>query len=79
VGGLADFSMDSNTLAGLQNKYKGRFFGLAQLNLDQDSEKTATDLETAITKLTRLRLRPTRRGCGFVGGRLFRRSEAEPC
>jgi hypothetical protein len=29
--------------------------------------------------LTRLRLRPTRRGCGFVGGRLFRRSEAEPC
>jgi hypothetical protein len=29
--------------------------------------------------LTRLRLRPTRRGCVFVGGRLFRRSEAEPC
>jgi hypothetical protein len=48
---LADFSMDSNTLAGLQNKYKGRFFGLAQLNLDQDPDKTATDLETAITKL----------------------------
>jgi hypothetical protein len=34
---------------------------------------------TANKPLTRLRLRPTRRGCVFVGGRLFRRSEAEPC
>jgi predicted TIM-barrel fold metal-dependent hydrolase len=51
ANGLADFSMDSETLAGLQNKHKDRFFGLAQLNLDQDPDKTAAELETAITKL----------------------------
>jgi predicted TIM-barrel fold metal-dependent hydrolase len=51
AAGLLDFSMDSDTLASLQNKYTGRFFGLAQLNLDQDLQKTAAELETAITKL----------------------------
>jgi predicted TIM-barrel fold metal-dependent hydrolase len=51
VGGLPDFCMDNDTLAGLQNKYKGRFFGLSQLNLDQDPDKTAQELERAIKKL----------------------------
>jgi predicted TIM-barrel fold metal-dependent hydrolase len=51
VGGLPDFCMDNDTLAGLQNKYKGRFFGLSQLNLDQDADKTARELERAIKKL----------------------------
>jgi hypothetical protein len=45
---------------------------------------SAVKMHTAVNvmiayDLTRLRLRPTRRGCVFVGGRLFRRSEAEPC
>src|SRR5271169_5965069 len=30
VAGLPDFCMDNDTLAGLQNKYKGRLFGLSQ-------------------------------------------------
>jgi predicted TIM-barrel fold metal-dependent hydrolase len=51
VGGLPDFCMDNDTLAGLQNKYKGRLFGLSQLNLDQDPDKTAQELERAIKKL----------------------------
>jgi predicted TIM-barrel fold metal-dependent hydrolase len=51
VGGLPDFCMDNDTLAGLQNKYKGRFFGLSQLNLDQDPDKTAQEAERAIKKL----------------------------
>jgi hypothetical protein len=51
VGGLPDFCMDNDTLASLQNKYKGRFFGLSQLNLDQDPDKTAQELERGIKKL----------------------------
>ncbi len=51
VGGMPDFSMDNDTLAGLQNKYKGRFFGLSQMNLDQDPDKTAQEVERAIKKL----------------------------
>jgi predicted TIM-barrel fold metal-dependent hydrolase len=51
VGGMPDFCMDNDTLAGLQNKYKGRFFGLSQVNLDQDPDKTAQEVERAIKKL----------------------------
>jgi uncharacterized protein len=51
AAGLADFSIDSDYLAKLQDQYKGRFFGLAQLNLDQSPDKTAADCERAITKL----------------------------
>jgi predicted TIM-barrel fold metal-dependent hydrolase len=51
VGGLPDFCMDNDTLAGLQNKYKGRFFGLSQVNLDQDPDKTAQEVERGIKKL----------------------------
>ena len=51
VGGMPDFCMGNDRLAGLQNKYKGRFFGLSQLNLDQDPDKTAQEVERAIKKL----------------------------
>ena len=51
VGGLPEFCMDNDTLASLQNKYKGRFFGLSQMNLDQDADKTAQEVERAIKKL----------------------------
>jgi predicted TIM-barrel fold metal-dependent hydrolase len=51
VGGMPDFCMDNDTLADLQNKNKGRFFGLSQLNLDRDADKTAQEVERAIKKL----------------------------
>jgi predicted TIM-barrel fold metal-dependent hydrolase len=41
-------SMDNETLADLQKKYPGRFYGLAALNLDLPMEKTVSDLEAAI-------------------------------
>src|ERR1700730_1067420 len=56
VGGQPDFCMDNDTLAGLQNKYPGRFFGLSQLNLDQDPDKTAQELERAIRKRGKIQL-----------------------
>jgi predicted TIM-barrel fold metal-dependent hydrolase len=51
VGGMPDFCMDNDTLAGLQSKYKGRLFGLSQVNLDQDPDKTAQEVERAIKQL----------------------------
>jgi predicted TIM-barrel fold metal-dependent hydrolase len=51
VGGMPDFCMDNDTLAGLQNKYKGRLFGLSQVNLDQDPDKTAPEVERGIKQL----------------------------
>ena len=48
VGGLADFTMDNDTLAGLQDQHPTRFFGLSQVNLDQNPDKTAREVERAI-------------------------------
>jgi predicted TIM-barrel fold metal-dependent hydrolase len=48
AAGLADFTMDNDTLAQLQDRYKGRLFGLSQVNLDQDPAKTAQEVEKAI-------------------------------
>jgi predicted TIM-barrel fold metal-dependent hydrolase len=45
---MPDFTMDNDTLAGLQKQYPGRFFGLSQINLDQDPETTASVVEKAI-------------------------------
>ena len=51
VGGDPSWSMDSKNLSQLQNQYKGRFFGLAALNLDQPMEQTIKELEVAIKTL----------------------------
>jgi predicted TIM-barrel fold metal-dependent hydrolase len=48
AAGLANLSMDGPTLADLQDKYKGRFIGLAPTNLDQTTEQTISELEEAI-------------------------------
>src|SRR5580693_9490843 len=48
AGGMPDFTMDNDTLAGLQKQYPGRLFGLSQINLDQDPDKTAAAVERAI-------------------------------
>jgi predicted TIM-barrel fold metal-dependent hydrolase len=50
AAGDPDFSMDSATLGDLQKKYRGRFVGLAALNLDQPIEKTVDELEKAVKK-----------------------------
>ncbi len=50
AAGIKEMSMDSDTLLKLQKKYKGRFFGLAALNLDQDIGKTCEELEAAIKR-----------------------------
>ena len=41
-------SMDNSTLADLQKQFRGRFVGLAAINLDQPMDKTVSDLEHAI-------------------------------
>ena len=51
AAGDPNFSMDSPQLADLQKQYKGRFLGLAAINLDQPMEKTVSELEHAIKKL----------------------------
>jgi predicted TIM-barrel fold metal-dependent hydrolase len=51
AAGDPNFSMPSESLAELEKKYKGRFFGLASINLDQPMVKTVSDLEHAIKKL----------------------------
>jgi predicted TIM-barrel fold metal-dependent hydrolase len=48
AGGMPDFTMDNETLAGLQKQYPGRLFGLSQINLDQDPDETARVVEKAI-------------------------------
>src|ERR1700730_622886 len=48
VGGMPDFTMDNDTLAGLMKKYRGRLFGLSQITLDQDPDITAGGGEKAI-------------------------------
>ena len=48
VGGMPDFTMDNDTLAGLMKKYRGRLFGLSQINLDQDPDLSAREVEKAI-------------------------------
>jgi hypothetical protein len=48
AAGDPTMSMDNSTLADLQKQYKGRFVGLAAINLDQPIEKTVSDLEQAI-------------------------------
>jgi uncharacterized protein len=48
AGGLPDFTMGNDTLAQLQKQYPQRFFGLSQINLDQDLDKTAREVEKAI-------------------------------
>jgi predicted TIM-barrel fold metal-dependent hydrolase len=48
VGGMPDFTMDNDTLAGLMRKYRGRLFGLSQINLDQDPDLSAREVEKAI-------------------------------
>jgi uncharacterized protein len=48
AAGDPTMSMDNATLADLQKKYSGRFYGLAALNLDQPMERTVSELEMAI-------------------------------
>ena len=48
VGGMPDFTMDNDTLAGLMKKYRDRLFGLSQINLDQDPDLSAREVEKAI-------------------------------
>jgi predicted TIM-barrel fold metal-dependent hydrolase len=48
AGGLPDFTMGNDTLTQLQKQYPGRFFGLSQINLDQDPDTTAREVEKAI-------------------------------
>jgi predicted TIM-barrel fold metal-dependent hydrolase len=48
VGGMPDFTMDNNSLADLMKKYRGRLFGLSQINLDQDPDISAREVEKAI-------------------------------
>lgn len=48
AGGMPDFTMNNDTLASLQKQYPGRFFGLSQINLDQDPDTTAREVEKAI-------------------------------
>ncbi len=38
AGRMPDFTMDNDTLADLMRKYRGRLFGLSQINLDQDPD-----------------------------------------
>jgi predicted TIM-barrel fold metal-dependent hydrolase len=51
AAGDPTFSMDSKTLSGLQKQYKGRFYGLAAINLDQPMDATVSELEDAIKNL----------------------------
>ncbi|MBW1659817.1 MAG: amidohydrolase [Deltaproteobacteria bacterium] len=48
ASGIPELSMGNDLLAKLQKKYKGRFYGLAALNLDQPIEKTVAELEKAL-------------------------------
>lgn len=48
AAGIANLSMDGPTLGDLQKKYAGRFIGLAPCNLDQQTEKTVSEIEDAI-------------------------------
>lgn len=48
AAGLPNLSMDNDTLEALQQEYPGRLFGLAQVNLDQDPDITAAEVERAI-------------------------------
>ena len=44
-------SIDSGTLADLQKRYPGRFYGLAPTNLEQDPKLTVDECERAINEL----------------------------
>jgi predicted TIM-barrel fold metal-dependent hydrolase len=48
ASGIPELSMGNDLLVELQRKYKGRFYGLAALNLDQPIEKTVAELEKAL-------------------------------
>ena len=51
AAGDPTMSMDSKTLSDLQKQYKGRFYGLAAINLDQPMDATVSELEDAIKNL----------------------------
>jgi predicted TIM-barrel fold metal-dependent hydrolase len=51
AAGDPTFSMDSKTLSDLQKQYKGRFLGLAAINLDQSMDATVSELQDAIKNL----------------------------
>jgi predicted TIM-barrel fold metal-dependent hydrolase len=50
AAGLEQFTMGNDALAKLQDQYKGRLFGLSQINLDQDPDITAAAVEKAVTQ-----------------------------
>ncbi len=50
AAGIPELSMGNKMLLELQQKYPGRFFGLAAVNLDQPIEKTVSELEDALRK-----------------------------
>ncbi len=48
VTGADDLTLGNDLLLDFQNRYPGRFYGLATLDIDQPAEKTVAELEEAI-------------------------------
>jgi predicted TIM-barrel fold metal-dependent hydrolase len=46
--GQPDMSMDTDELLEYEKKYPGRFYGIAPINIDQPTQKSAEELEKAI-------------------------------
>ena len=50
ASGIPELTMGNDLLVKLQEKYAGKFYGLAALNLDQPIEKTVAELEKALSE-----------------------------